>query len=162
MPPVDPHTAAIAALICTQLALALGVLLSLRSAATERREHRQEIAAMVQKIELLTAPTRERVIGRYDGMLANLVEKIPEKVMRETGQKIFDAESRIIARLAEIEPNLKRDPVSREKMNEIIESMESLESSVSAIAAETVDDALRAAREELLDELVRFRSRDER
>ncbi len=157
---VDPKTAALIALVTINLLVALGVLLALRSSARERREHRREIEVMVQKIEVLTAPTRERVIGRYDGMLASLVEKIPEKVMRETGRKIFDAESRIIARLAEIEPNLKRDPVGREKMNEIIESMESLESSVSTIAAETVDDALRAAREELLDELVRFRSRE--
>jgi len=157
---VDPKTAALIALVTINLLVALGVLLALRSSARERREYRREIEVMVQKIEVLTAPTRERVIGRYDGMLASLVEKIPEKVMRETGRKIFDAESRIIARLAEIEPNLKRDPVGREKMNEIIESMESLESSVSTIAAETVDDALRAAREELLDELVRFRSRE--
>jgi len=157
---LDPHIAALVALVTIHLVVALGVFLALRSSARERREHRREIEVLVQKIEVLTAPTRERVIGRYDGMLANLVEKIPEKVMRETGQKIFDAESRIIARLAEIEPNLKRDPVGREKMNKIIESMESLESSVSTIAAETVDDALRAAREELLDELVRFRSRE--
>lgn len=157
----DQTTAAVV-IVCIQLAVAIGVFLSLQSAARERAEYRRELTELLQKIDLLTTPTRERIIGRYDGMLADLVEQVPERVLRETGQKIFDTESRIIARLAELEPDLKRDPIGREKMNEIIESMESLESSISSIAAETVGGALRAARAELLEELVRSRMRDER
>jgi hypothetical protein len=149
-------TQALIILVVGQIAsglLLLGVLIAI---VRERSLQRRELLHITQKIEFLTAPVRERVVGHYDGVLADLIERVPTVIAREAGGKIFETESRIISRLAELEPNLKGDPRTREKMNGLIESMESLEATVSAAAADTVRTTLNEARRGLVAELLRL------
>jgi hypothetical protein len=113
----------------------------------ERQRLGRELIAVVKKIDGLTSDRREQILRHYDGILGELAAEMPERIVRETGHRIFEAESRILTRLAELEPDLKNDPVSREKMNELIEVMEYLETAVAEIAATTVRDALGEARQ---------------
>lgn len=142
-------------LIGVALALAHGVLVcavirALVVHSRDRIEVRRELLELLRKLEALTASSREQMVRHYDGMLAELVERLPEEIAAETGHKIFDTESRILTRLAEIEPDLRRDPLGRAKLNELIESMESLETELVSIAADSVKKAIAAGRETLL------------
>ena len=135
-----------------QLILATVVLVSLRSAARERMQLNKEMFGLVKRIEGLTAHKRELMLKHYDGMLETLAARLPPTLAAHTSQAIIDTESKILQRLAELEPNLKNDEASRRKMDELIRSMEGLEKTIVALAADTVQRVMAEGRRNLLDE----------
>lgn len=126
--------------------------------ARERHQLSRELFGVLNKIDGLTASRREQILRHYDGVLGELAAQIPDQVGREAGRRIFETESRILTRLAELEPDLSNDPSSQSKMNELIEVMESLEITVSQIATTTVRDAMDEARRTISERLFHTRT----
>lgn len=139
-----------------QLILTIYMLFSLRLAARERGQLNKEMFGLVKKIEGLTANRREQLLKHYDGLLENLAARLPPAVAAQTSQIVFETESKILTRLAELEPDLKTDEVSRRKMDELIKSMENLEKTVVALAADTVKNVMVEGRRSLFDEDKKF------
>ena len=135
-----------------QLLLACYMLASLRIAARERALMNKEMFGLLRKLEGLTATKREQILKHYDKILENLTMRLPPTIAAHASSTIFEAESRILARLAELEPNVKQDEASRRKMDELIKSMENLEQTIVALTAETVRKVMVESRSNLLEE----------
>src|SRR5688572_10532040 len=88
--------------LCLQGLLALTLVLALRSANRERHALHKELFGLTRKIEGLTAHRREQVLKHYDKILDSLSVRIPTTVASQASQLIFDTESKILARLAEL------------------------------------------------------------
>jgi hypothetical protein len=135
-----------------QLILTAAVLISLRASARERSQLNKEMFGLVKRIEGLTSNRREQMLKHYDGMLEMLSTRLPPTIAAHTSQVIIDTESKILNRLAELEPNLRDDETSRKKMDELIASMEHLEQSIVASASDTVQRVMAEGRRSLLDD----------
>jgi hypothetical protein len=135
-----------------QLILTAAVLMSLRASARERSQLNKEMFGLVKRIEGLTSNRREQMLKHYDGMLEMLSTRLPPTIAAHTSQVIIDTESKILNRLAELEPNLRDDETSRKKMDELIASMEHLEQSIVASASDTVQRVMAEGRRSLLDD----------
>jgi len=135
-----------------QLLLAVTVLLSLRTAARERTQLNKEMFGLVKRIEGLTSNRREQMLKHYDGMLEMLSTRLPPTIAAHTSQVIIDTESKILTRLAELEPGFRDDEASQKKMNELIKSMENLEHTIVALASDTVQRVMAEGRRSLLDD----------
>ena len=134
------------------VALAGFTLLSLRSAARERQSLHTEMYGILRKIEGINASRREQMVRQYDGILENLAARLPKVIATQTSSMIIETEGKVLARLAELEPNLREDDEARKKMDELVRSMEKLEETVVAIAADTVHQVLSESRRELLSD----------
>lgn len=106
---------------------------------------------LVRRIEALTSNRRELMVKQFDRMLANLSTRLPSTIAAQASQRIFETESKILTRLAELEPNLKKDEISRRKMDDLIRSMEGLEQTIVALTAEAVRKVMVESRSDLLD-----------
>jgi hypothetical protein len=73
-------------------------------------------------------------------------------VAAQASKLVIDTESRILTRLAELEPNLKGDEESRRKMDELIKQMEHLEETIVATASDAVRSVMIDSRRSLFDE----------
>lgn len=135
-----------------QLLLAVVAFVSFRTAGRERAELHKEMFGLVRRIEALTSHRRELMLKHYDSMLETLSVRLPPAIAAQTSQVIVDTESKILTRLAELEPALKHDEISRQKMDELILSMEKLEHTIVAQAAETVRRVMAEGRRSLLDD----------
>jgi hypothetical protein len=135
-----------------QLILTAAILMSLRASARERSQLNKEMFGLVKRIEGLTSNRREQMLKHYDGMLEMLSTRLPPTIAAHTSQVIIDTESKILNRLAELEPNLRDDETSRKKMDELIASMEHLEQSIVASASDTVQRVMAEGRRSLLDD----------
>ena len=113
-------------------------VVSLRTAAKERQLINRELFGLVKKIEGLTASRREQILKHYDGLLEVLSNKLPAAVATHTSQIIFDAEAKILTRLAELEPNLNSDEKGKQKLDELIRSMEGLEKTIVNLTSDAV------------------------
>lgn len=140
------------ALTLIQLILAIYMGVSLRLAAKERASLNKEMFGLVRRIEALTSNRREQMLKHYDRILANLTMRIPSTVAAQASQTIFEAESKILARLAELEPDIKNDEISRRKMDDLIRSLESLEQTIVALTSEAVRKVMVDSRSDLFDE----------
>jgi hypothetical protein len=149
-----PILAALAVVVLTvfQLFLIGAMLVVLRIASKERAQSNREIFGLVKKIEGLTAERREQMLQHYDRMLEALSNKIPVMVASHAGEKIFETESRILARLAELEPNIKGSELGRRKVDELIKSMEGLEDTLINLTSDAVKQVLTESRKELLQD----------
>lgn len=132
-----------------QLFLTLCTISALRQAGKERNEIHKEMFGLIKKLEGLTASRRELMSKHFDKILDNLSLRLPPTIAAQASQTIFEAESKILARLAELEPNLKRDQVSQQKMDDLIKSMEKLEHTIVALTAESVRKVMLESRQSL-------------
>lgn len=139
-------------LLAVQLGVALFVFLALRMTSKDVARLNREMFGLVKKLEGLTASRREQILKQYDQMLQVLSARIPPTIAQHTSNVIFEAESKILARLAELEPNLKGDEAGRRKMDELIASMESLEKTIVTLAADTVRQVMAESRRNLFDD----------
>lgn len=135
-----------------QLLLTIGVILTLKSSARERAVLNKETFGLVKRLEGLTATRREQILKHYDSILDQLSNSLPPTIAAHTSQLIFETESKILTRLAELEPNLRTDDASRRKMDELIKSMETLEKTIVALASDTVRRVMNESRRTLLDD----------
>jgi hypothetical protein len=92
------------------------------------------------------------MVKHYDKILEGLTARIPTTVAAQASNLILETESKILARLAELEPNLKDDEGSRKKMDELITTMEKLERTLVSSAADTVQKAMAEGRRSLFEE----------
>ncbi len=144
--------AAALTLFVVQCALSFATFLALRGASRERAEANKELFGLVRRIEALTANRREQMLQHYDGLLQSLSLRLPALVASHASQQIFETESRILSRLAELEPNLKNDEPSRRKMDELIRTMEGLETTIIHLTTDAVEKIMVEGRRELLEE----------
>ncbi|MBN8548378.1 MAG: hypothetical protein J0M12_03565 [Deltaproteobacteria bacterium] len=133
-------------------AVSLFVYYSLRAANREREITSKELFGLMKKIEGLTASRREHLLKEYDKILENLTHRLPPIIAAQASESIIETESRILTRLAELEPNLKKDDISFKKMDELIQSMEKLEQTLVTSTAETVERVLVESRTVLLEQ----------
>lgn len=140
------------ALFAFQFIVAIYMAICLRASAKERTSLNKEMFGLVKRIEALTSNRREQMLKHYDRILSNLATRLPSTIAAQASQRIFETESKILARLAELEPNLKQDDQSRRKMDELIRSMENLEQTIVALTAEAVRKVMVDSRSDLLDD----------
>lgn len=134
-----------------QLVINIITVSSLRSMGKEREILHREIFGLVKKIEGLTSSKREAMLKHYDGLLEVLSTKLPTAVASQSSQLIFETESKILARLAELEPNLQSDQKSKEKMDELIKSMECLEKTLVNLTSDAVKNVMVEGRRSLFE-----------
>lgn len=131
----------------------LGMAFSgLRTSSRERLEHSKELFGLVRKLEGLTASKREQMLKHYDTILERLSSQIPPLVAAQTSNVIFETESKVLSRLAEIEPDLKNDERGKLKMEDLIRSMESLEKTIVTLTSDAVERVMVESRRDLLDD----------
>ena len=138
-------------LLLLQFAVVVYMAISLRIAGREREVIHREIFGLVRRMEGLTSHRREQIIKHYDKMLDTLSCRLPTAVASQASQVIFDAESRILQRLAELEPELRNDEIGRRKMDDLIKSMENLEHTLVSITSDTVRKVMVEGRAKLLE-----------
>jgi hypothetical protein len=135
-----------------QVFLVLAVAIIMRAHSRERASMEREMFGLLRKLEGLTATKREQILRHYDSMLDTLSIRIPPAVAAQASKLVIDTESRILTRLAELEPNLKGDEESRRKMDELIKQMEHLEETIVATASDAVRSVMIDSRRSLFDE----------
>ncbi|NDC39705.1 MAG: hypothetical protein EBZ48_16965 [Proteobacteria bacterium] len=135
-----------------QVFLVLAVGLMIRAHNRERATMEREVFGLLRKLEGITATKREQILRHYDSMLDTLSLRLPPAVAAQTSKLIVDTESRILTRLAELEPNLKSDEGSRKKMDELIKQMEHLEETIVLTASDAVRSVMLDSRRTLFDD----------
>lgn len=135
-----------------QVLLAVLVTLLMRAHSRERAGTEREIFGLLRKLEGLTATKREQILRHYDSMLETLSVRLPPAVAAQTSKLIVDTESRILSRLAELEPNLKSDEESQKKMDDLIKQMEHLEETIVSTASDAVRTVMLDSRRSLFDD----------
>jgi hypothetical protein len=135
-----------------QLITALFILIVLYRAAKERQEVNRNTFGLLKKIEGLVARKQEKLLEEYDSVLEDLQREIPKAISKKAGLAIYEAERKILTRLAELEPDLKNDKTAINKMNELIKNMEALEASVIHIASEVVKEELLSKRKDIFSD----------
>lgn len=134
-----------------QLVINIITITSLKSMAKEREQLHRELYGLVKKIEGLTSSKREAMLKHYDGMLESLSTRLPTAVAAHSSQLIFETESKILARLAELEPNMQSDQNSKDKMDELIKSMECLEKTLVTVTSDAVKNVMVEGRRSLFE-----------
>lgn len=129
----------------------LFALWSLKAASRERQTLNKELYGLVKKIEGLTSTRREQMLKHYDGLLEVLSTKLPMAVATHTSQIIFDTEAKILTRLAELEPNLQSDERGKEKLDDLIKSMEGLERTIVNLTSDAVRNVMVEGRRSLFE-----------
>jgi len=128
------------------------MFIALRSSSKERAVLNKEMFGLLRKIEGLTSSRREQMLKHYDKILANLSTRLPTTIAAQASTMIFETESKILARLAELEPQLNKNGSDKRKMDELIQSMENLEQTIIALTSETVRKVMVDSRRTLLDD----------
>jgi len=145
-------TGIIACAFVLQSILGFCLIWYIRSSHRESQALYREMHGAVRKIEGLTANKREQMLKHYDKILAEVSLRLPPTVASQAGTMIFETEQRILSRLAELEPNLNDDQESRQKMDDLIKSMENLENTIVDLTANTVQSVMAQSRKELFDQ----------
>lgn len=133
-----------------QISVSIFVLLWARSSSKEMTHLVREAYGSLRKVEGLTASKREQIAKQYDKIIDSLTTRLPITIASHASQTIYEAEKRILARLAELEPNLKDDEKGRQKMDDLIRTMENLEETIVALTAESVRKVLVETRADIL------------
>lgn len=139
-------------LLLLSIVLSISVLLALRKAAREREIVNRELSGLFERIERLTSSGREQILKHYDGLLESLSQRLPTAVAAQASEVIFDTESKILFRLAELDPSLNKDAESRRKMDELIKSMEGLERTIVDLTSDAVRHVMVEGRQSLFPE----------
>lgn len=142
----------VALLFCLgfQLLMIIFLTFALRAANRERAELHRQMFGVLKKIEGLTANKREQMLKHYDQMLEELSLRLPPTIAAQASQSIFEAESKILKRLAELENQPKHDQERQQKMDELLKTMEQLEHSLVTLTADTVQTVMTDSRKTLL------------
>ena len=135
--------------LAVQIGISIFLLISNRRGLREARRIERELFGLTKKIEGLTATNRERVERHYDEILIKLEQTLPALVAKDAGDAIFKAESQILKRLAELEPNLREDEEGMKRFDDLIVTMEKLEETVVSTASNAVLSAVGEGREAL-------------
>jgi arginyl-tRNA synthetase len=134
-----------------QVVINIVTVSSLRGMIKEREVLHREIFGLVKKIEGLTSSKREVMLKHYDGLLEVLSTRLPTAVANQSSQLIFETESKILARLAELEPNLQSDEQSKAKLDDLIKSMENLEKTLVNLTSDAVKSVMVEGRRSLFE-----------
>ena len=118
----------------------------------ETSELLKETHGCMRKIEGLTASRREAFVKQYEKLHEQLTTRVPITVASHASTSIFEAEKKILTRLAELEPQMKADPVSLRKFDDLIRTMEDLEQTIVTLTAESVKKVLHDSRGDFLAE----------
>lgn len=116
----------------------------------EASELLKETHGCMRKIEGLTSSRREAFVKQYEKLHDQLTTRVPITVATQASSSILDAEKKILTRLAELEPQMKADPVSLKKFDDLIRTMEDLEHTIVTLTAESVKKVLRDNRGDFL------------
>jgi hypothetical protein len=135
-----------------QVLLALAVIYLTRAHTRDRAELEREMFGLLRKLEGLTASKREQILRHYDSMLETLATRLPPAVAAQTSKLVVETESRIITRLAELEPDLKSNSESQKKMDELIKQLEHLEETLVSTASDAVRTVMLDSRRALFDD----------
>ncbi len=138
--------------VLTQLFFTLYLFKALRDSNRERSKLHTDMFGLLRKIEGLTSSKREQMLKHYDAILEDLTHRLPPAIAAQAGEVIFDTESKILSRLAELEPNLKEDAQGMEKMDQLIKSMENLETTIVRLTADAVQNIFTESRKSLFEE----------
>lgn len=150
----NPITIAATGFFILQSLALICLLIYLRVSARERTLVHRELFGILKKIEGLNAHKRDWMTKQFDGMIQTMAGRLPGAIAARTGNEVFEMEKKILTRLAELEPDLKSNEKSREKMNEIIKDMESLENTVISLTNTTVREVMEESRQSIFDESV--------
>ena len=108
----------------------------------------KELYGTMKKIEGLTAGKREQILREYDRIVQDLRLRLPSVIAAQASDAIFDTEKTVLQRLAEIDPSI-RDEARKEKLDELLRSMERLQETIVQGVCETVQKSLAEARREI-------------
>ena len=139
----------IGGLLLFQLLTTLFMAITLWAASRDRASLSKEMFGLMRKIEGLTANERDLMLKHYDNILEDLSSRLPSSIAAQAGDMIFQTESQVLTRLAELEPNLASDEDTRLRMDKLIQSMENLEARVVSITAEAVENVMAENRRDL-------------
>lgn len=139
-------------LFVTQIFFTFYLFRFIRQARLDRNAIHKEIFGLVRKLEGLTSSKREQMLQHYDTILDDLTHRLPPTIAAEAGNIIFETESKILSRLAEIEPSLREDERAQEKMDQLIKSMENLEGTIVKLTADAVENVFAESRKNLFEE----------
>lgn len=134
-----------------QLFTSIYMALSIKAASRERNALNKEMFGLVKRIEALTSSRREQMLKHYDKILSSLAMRLPPTIAAQASTIIFETESKILSRLAELEPGFKNNEAARRKMDELIRSMENLEQTVVNITSEAVRKVMLESRSDLME-----------
>lgn len=150
----NPSTLAaiILAVVAVQILLAVFIAVSLFVAGRERAKLHIEMFGLLKKLEGLTASRREAMLKQYNKMVETLSVRLPPTIASQTGSLIFEAESKILGRLAELEPQIKADDISKRKMDELIKTMENLEQTLVTLTSDTVKKVMAESKSNFFDD----------
>lgn len=140
------------AVLLLQLVLTIYTIISLHCAAKERTQAIRDLFGLVRKIEGLTATKREQLLMQFDQILETMQTRLPTSIAARASDAIFQAEKNILTQLAELEPKLAQDDENREKMDELIKSMENLETTMVALTSDTVHQVMIESRRDLFEQ----------
>ena len=144
--------AAFAVVTAIQILVFTCMMRVLGKAQKERAETHREIFGLVRKIEGYTAHRREQMLKHYDKVIEKLAHHIPTAIAAEAGTVIFETESKILQRLAEIEPNLRQDDQAKKKLDDLICNMENLEHTLITLTSDAVQKIMLDGRQTLIQE----------
>ena len=143
------------ALLCGVLLLNLlfgvWVVFCVRSMSKENQKLNKEMFGLVRRIEGLTSHRRDQVLNQFDKLVENLSLRIPTMVAAKASERIFDTESTILKRLAELDPEIANEE-GKEKLDNLIQSMESLEKTLVSHTATAVHQVMLENRKSLFEE----------
>ena len=128
--------------------LMLYLALSARAAHKAIHESAKELYGIMKRIEGLTSGKREQILKEYDKIVLGLRLRLPTVIAAQASDSIFETESSILKNLAAIDPSIK-DEKHKEKLDELIRTMEKLQETLTVLVSETVQKALEDARKEI-------------
>ena len=132
--------------------LSIWVLSATRSMAKENSCLNKEMFGLVRRIEGLTSHRRDQVLNQFDRLVETLSSRIPTMVAAKASERIFETESTILKRLAELDPEISNED-GKEKLDSLIQSMESLEKTLVAHTATAVHQVMLENRKNLFSDV---------
>lgn len=142
----------LAGIVVFQFLVSIYFFLQVKASSNESHRINKEVFGLLKKFEGLTASKREQILNRYDQMLEELSHRLPTTIAALTSSTIVDTEAMILKRLAELDPQIRSNKNSRDKMDSLIRNMEHLESSLVSITADTVRNVMLDNRKKLFIE----------
>ncbi len=139
----------LSAVLLLQTIFTVSLLIALRISSRDNQKMNRETYGLLRKIDVLTSQQRESMLQHYDKILEQMTVRLPASIAAQAGDTIFQTESQLLARLAELEPQIGKDEKAQESMNRLIRSMENLEAQIVTITADTVQNVMAESRRDL-------------
>lgn len=137
--------------VVAAIGLTATLIAYVRTARAELHGATRELLSLTKRLEGLTALRRERMVRHYDAMLATLSTRLPTSVASQVSPLVVEAEAKILRRLEELEPAM-TDEGAKQKMSDLVKSMERLEHTIVSLTADTVQQVMHEGRRSLLEE----------